>query len=195
MKKEAGQSAEQMFLIEGDHQSADAVQQALKRGVDPQVGELLLRQDQELSRKGYRSPIHLAWDYAVLQRKGETVRALQDSFREHSPFLVFLEEEPVYDFLHSDPRYRAPVAKMGLPALAPFSPALLTSERARLATLASFAEAILNEFYKKGCQENTSPSTGGQEDFCLEIQPTDCKCPSIALEGVSFRSSGYTTVC
>ena len=40
----------------------------------------------------------------------------------------------------------------------------------------------VNEFYKKGCQEKTSPSTGGREDFSLEIQPTDCKCPSIALE-------------
>jgi hypothetical protein len=29
-----------------------------------------------------------------------------------------------------------------------------------------------NEFYKKGCQEKTSPSTGGREDLCLEIQPT-----------------------
>jgi hypothetical protein len=42
--------------------------------------------------------------------------------------------------------------------------------------------SILNEFYKKGCQEKTTPSTGGREDFSLEIQPTDCKCPSIALE-------------
>src|SRR5271154_2238183 len=29
----------------------------------------------------------------------------------------------------------------------------------------------------------SSPSTGGREDFGLEIQPTDCKCPSFALEG------------
>src|ERR1700678_3745644 len=43
--------------------------------------------------------------------------------------------------------------------------------------------AVLNEFYKKGCQENKSPSTGGREDCRLEIQPTDCKCPSISLEG------------
>jgi hypothetical protein len=43
----------------------------------------------------------------------------------------------------------------------------------------------VNEFYKKGCQEKSSSSTGGREDFCLEIQPTDCKCPSIALEGFS----------
>ena len=41
----------------------------------------------------------------------------------------------------------------------------------------------VNEFYKKGCQGKTSPSTGGREDFSLEIQPTVRKCPSIALEG------------
>jgi len=115
MKKEAGQVAERMFLLEGDRESTDAVQQAFKRGVDPQLGELLLRQDQELSRKGYRSPIHLAADYAVLQRKEETLHALDDSFRERSPWLVFLQKEPAFDFLHSDPRYRALVAKIGLP--------------------------------------------------------------------------------
>jgi hypothetical protein len=44
------------------------------------------------------------------------------------------------------------------------------------------ARPPLNEFYKKGCQEKSSPSTGGREDFSLEIQPTDCKCPPIAFE-------------
>jgi hypothetical protein len=48
-------------------------------------------------------------------------------------------------------------------------------------------------FYKKGCQEKNSASTGGREDFGLEIQPTVCKCaPSIrsrgfALAGLPFR--------
>jgi hypothetical protein len=34
----------------------------------------------------------------------------------------------------------------------------------------------VGEFYQKGCQEKTSTSTGGREDFCLEIQPTVCNC-------------------
>ena len=50
--------------------------------------------------------------------------------------------------------------------------------------------AILNEFYKKECQEKTSPSTGG-EDFSFDIQPTVCKYPrfssrDFALACVSF---------
>jgi hypothetical protein len=44
----------------------------------------------------------------------------------------------------------------------------------------------VDEFYKKGCQEKTSPSTGGREDFCLEIQPTVCKCPPISLRGFAL---------
>src|SRR5260370_42468728 len=42
----------------------------------------------------------------------------------------------------------------------------------------------LNEFYKKGCQEKSSPSTGRREDFCLEIQPTACeRAPPICSRG------------
>ena len=43
----------------------------------------------------------------------------------------------------------------------------------RLKTLA--LRTPVNELYKKGCQEKTSPSTGGREDLCLEIQPTVCE--------------------
>ena len=47
---------------------------------------------------------------------------------------------------------------------------------------------MLNEFYKKGCQEKSSPSTGRREDFCLEIQPTACeRTPSICSRGLSWR--------
>jgi hypothetical protein len=46
------------------------------------------------------------------------------------------------------------------------------------------AQIVLDEFYKKGRQEKSSPSTGRREDFCLEIQPTACKCsPRFAREG------------
>jgi hypothetical protein len=36
----------------------------------------------------------------------ETIRYLEEPYRERSPDLVFLQNEPNFDFVHSDPRYR-----------------------------------------------------------------------------------------
>jgi hypothetical protein len=65
--------------------------------------------------KEYVSPSDFADAYAELRRKEETIRYLEQSYRERSPHLVFLQSDPNFDFLHSDPRYLAMVKKMGLP--------------------------------------------------------------------------------
>ena len=41
----------------------------------------------------------------------------------------------------------------------------------------------LNELYKKGCQEKTSASTGGREDFGLDLQPSVGVSPPHFVEG------------
>jgi TolB-like protein/DNA-binding winged helix-turn-helix (wHTH) protein len=115
MKKEAAQHMEQMFVAEGDQRSAEDVQRALDRGVEPVAGALFLKQDQDRARKQHLSPIHFAYDYVMLQRKDDAIAALEEDYREHDPWLVFLQKEPAFDFLHSDERYRALVRKMGLP--------------------------------------------------------------------------------
>jgi hypothetical protein len=66
------------------------------------------------SRKQYVSPFDLAVGYAALGMKEETLQQLKDAYREHATDLVFLQGEPVFDFLHSDERYRALVRKIGL---------------------------------------------------------------------------------
>src|SRR5258708_27290310 len=57
----------------------------------------------------------------------------------------------------------------------------------------------LDEFYKKGCQEKSSPSTGRREDFCLEIQPTACeRAPRFAREvrcGLFSISAAFSFPC
>jgi hypothetical protein len=65
--------------------------------------------------KEYVSPWTLAWQCAQLKNKERTLSGLDVAYKEHSPSLVFLQKEPVFDFLHSDPRYRALIAKIGLP--------------------------------------------------------------------------------
>jgi hypothetical protein len=52
----------------------------------------------------------------------------------------------------------------------------------------------VNEFYKKGCQEKTSPLTGGRGDLCLDIQPTVCTsvpCFAGILLWMVFPSFGF----
>ncbi len=115
MKKEAAQHLNLMFAATGDNQFANAIQRALDLGVDPMLGDLLFKHDQNPARKQRLSPIHLAYDYALLERKDETIGALERAYQERDPWLVFLQKEPVFDFLHSDERYRALVRKMGLP--------------------------------------------------------------------------------
>ncbi len=116
MNKEAAQQVQEIFRAEGDKQSAEAARRAVEQGGgEAALGLVFLRQDQARAGKRYLSPIHLAYDYAMLGRKEETLRELEHSFRERDPLLVFLQKWQAFDFLHSDPRYRALVVKMGLP--------------------------------------------------------------------------------
>jgi hypothetical protein len=65
------------------------------------------------ARKSYVSPLWLAFRTARLKRKEETLRLLEESYLERSPWLVMIQNEP--EFLHSDECYRALVKKIGLP--------------------------------------------------------------------------------
>ena len=60
-----------------------------------------------------------AWEfaklYAIFGHKEEALEYLEQAYREHSPRLVCLQNDPSYDFLRSEPRYRAIVKKVGLP--------------------------------------------------------------------------------
>jgi hypothetical protein len=52
-------------------------------------------------------------------RPEETLKFLEGADREHAPLLLFLQNQPaaeptVFDFLHSDPRYRPRVHKVAL---------------------------------------------------------------------------------
>ena len=115
MEKEAAQHEEKAYLLWGIPKSAEAIRHAFERGGDKAVLEWELSEHRDEARKKYVSPFDFATDYAHLGRKEETLQALEDAYRERSPWLVFLQKEPAFDFLHSDERYRALVKKIGLP--------------------------------------------------------------------------------
>ena len=70
---------------------------------------------QQRAAKRYVSPIIFAWAYAQLRRKEETLRYLEQAYEEHAPDMVRVQGFPDFDFVHSEPRYRAIIKKMGLP--------------------------------------------------------------------------------
>ncbi len=121
MWKEYAQEVEKGYLVQNDKESVAAIRQAFASGGGKAVAEWDLNKSKAQARKGYVSPWQLAYLSARLRRKDETLEFLENAYREHSARLIFLQVEPVFDFLHSDERYRAIVKKMGLPAVGPLS--------------------------------------------------------------------------
>jgi TolB-like protein/DNA-binding winged helix-turn-helix (wHTH) protein len=116
MWKESALATQRGLTLQGDKKSADAVHQAFESGGQRAVAEWLLNQNKAEARKKYVSPLTLALQTARLKRKEENLQLLDESYRERSPWLVLLQHQPEFDFLHSDGRYQALVKKVGLPA-------------------------------------------------------------------------------
>ena len=115
MWKEYAQATERGFLASGDETSAAAVRRALDSGGGKAVAEWDLDRARATARQRYVSPWRLAYLSARLGRKDETLLHLEEAYREHSPWIVFLQNEPRFDFLHSESRYLSIVRATGLP--------------------------------------------------------------------------------
>jgi TolB-like protein/DNA-binding winged helix-turn-helix (wHTH) protein len=116
MEKEAAQEWEMFHQLAGDTESARLIHQAFQRGGIRAVFEFRLSDDLRKKAAGkYVSPLELAEIYACLKHKEEALHYLEQSYRERAPWLVRIQSNPDFDFLHSDPRYQAIVKKMGLP--------------------------------------------------------------------------------
>jgi tetratricopeptide (TPR) repeat protein len=100
---------------EGQGSDADASRRAFASGGMNGLLEWQLAQDTKSSSKNYFSPYDLAKDYARL-RKEDTLRLLEQAYQQHVAWMVFLQSEPDFDFVHSEPRYQAIVRGMKLPA-------------------------------------------------------------------------------
>jgi TolB-like protein/DNA-binding winged helix-turn-helix (wHTH) protein len=115
MEKEAAKEVEISFQLEGNQESAIAVQHAYARGGMNAVLEWELNDRREKYREGHGSPLALAADAGVLKRRDETLHYLEQAYQEKDPQLVNIQYLPYLDFVHNEPRYQAIVKKMGLP--------------------------------------------------------------------------------
>jgi TolB-like protein/DNA-binding winged helix-turn-helix (wHTH) protein len=116
MEKEAALEWEASYQLAGDTKTARSIHQAFQRGGVRGVFEFQLGEDLKKKAAGkYVSPLKLADIYACLKHKDEALHYLEQSFQERTPWLVRIQSNPNFDFLHPDPRYQTIVKKMGLP--------------------------------------------------------------------------------
>jgi TolB-like protein/DNA-binding winged helix-turn-helix (wHTH) protein/Tfp pilus assembly protein PilF len=117
MYKESEQELESALRLGSDPKMADAYHRAFVRNGEKGAAQVGVVELKARARKKYISPWDMAFECALLGDvdKEETLKYLEAAYQARSPWLVFVQNEPVFDFLHSDPRYRALVNKIGLP--------------------------------------------------------------------------------
>jgi hypothetical protein len=69
----------------------------------------------ETAKTEYVAQLTLAGFAARANRKEEALRYLERAYEQREPLMVRLLHEPALDSLHSEPRFKTLVKKMGLP--------------------------------------------------------------------------------
>jgi TolB-like protein/DNA-binding winged helix-turn-helix (wHTH) protein len=117
MYKESEQELESALRLGRDPKMADSYHRAFARNGERGAAQFGVEDIKAMARKKYVSPWEMAFECAFLGNddKEETLKFLEVAYQERSPWIVFVQNEPVFDFLHSDPRYRALIKKIGLP--------------------------------------------------------------------------------
>ena len=107
---------EKGLQLVGNSEGAIAAHRAFEHGGERAVEEWGVRDALARARKGYVAPFAIARAYAFLGDDANTLKFLEQSYREHYPWLILLQTEPVFDFVHADRRYQALTKKIGLPS-------------------------------------------------------------------------------
>jgi TolB-like protein/DNA-binding winged helix-turn-helix (wHTH) protein len=116
MKEESAKEFEEVVLQGGDRKFATEFRKAFDNGGDKAVAEWRIQRRSNLEvRKQYLSPLQMAHWQARAGHREEAIKALEEAYEARVPFMIFLQTEPDFDFIHGDPRYRAIVQKIGLP--------------------------------------------------------------------------------
>jgi TolB-like protein/DNA-binding winged helix-turn-helix (wHTH) protein/Flp pilus assembly protein TadD len=114
-EKEAAQELEKMLLLQGWTNSAAAIHRQFERGGYKAVVFGQVDYYKKLSEKQYVSPLQRAMYNAQLGRREETLALLEEGYQQHDPELLWIQNDPAYDFLHGDERYRSIIRRIGLP--------------------------------------------------------------------------------
>jgi tetratricopeptide (TPR) repeat protein len=112
--KEAVDGWAKWDILTGDPESAVNMRRAWDRGgIRGEVRWQLGRRLQQ-SKSSYISPVELASYYAQLGDKERTLALLEQGYQQRVTDTLWIQQDPAYDFLHSDPRFRSIVQRTGV---------------------------------------------------------------------------------
>ena len=115
MWKESQHNFEEGLRLANGPEVAAAAHRAFEVGGERAVDEWGVKDITARAHKEYVAPFDIAINYACVGDRENTLEYLEVALREHSAWLVFIQNEPGLDFLHSDKRYRTIVNTVGLP--------------------------------------------------------------------------------
>lgn len=109
----------QYLRVSGDDDSAAALEADFEKDGYAKARQNLTRKYLDLytsvAEEQYVSPLTFAVLYTDLGEKDKAFEFLEKSYQERSPWLVFLKTDPQFESLHSDPRFKDLVRRIGLP--------------------------------------------------------------------------------
>jgi TolB-like protein/DNA-binding winged helix-turn-helix (wHTH) protein len=114
MGRESAEVLEKALEVLGDPEKAEGIHRAFQRGGRKGVAQWRVESYKIRARTEFLSSYEWARQYAYLGDKNATLKFLDLAYHEHSPWLILIQNEPIFDFVHSDPRYHALVGKLGL---------------------------------------------------------------------------------
>ncbi|MGA8502288.1 MAG: winged helix-turn-helix domain-containing protein [Candidatus Sulfotelmatobacter sp.] len=112
--KESAEKLEKGLELMDDPEKADEIHRAFQRGGQKAVAQWRVESDKTRVRREYISSYFHARSYAYLGDRNAVLKFLDLAYHERSPLLILIQNEPIFDFVHSDPRYHALVGKLGL---------------------------------------------------------------------------------
>ena len=116
MWKESLTELQQAYVLTGRTKWVEESQHIFDTGGSKAVAEWRLNALKNRARTAYVSPMWMAHLSAQAGHKQETLKLLEDAYAERSAWLILIQGEPDFDFLHSDKRYQDLMTKVGLSA-------------------------------------------------------------------------------
>jgi tetratricopeptide (TPR) repeat protein len=83
-------------------------------GKAQEAKQLLVEMDQ-ISHRTYVDPLSIAIVYAGLGEKDHAYQWLEKAYQDRDESLLLLKVDPAFDSLHSDPRFKSLLGRIGLP--------------------------------------------------------------------------------